>query len=855
MQPSCALRVAALIFTGVAFSSAAQLPVGESLPPVAVTGSGSAQITLQPATITLHGGAGSVPLTVRNTGAVPVTFTATVSPMEDDNTHAVLARGKASLSLGAESGSAAAPTLEASRNGVDIQNLAPGSAVSIEVSITGASGASTADLPIFVSGPALGSQSAVRLKVIQLDAPLNLSTENGASTTTPLDYNYDSPTALTIKNGDPQPYPVKWRFVSNGQTLGSNSFYIGANSQSRILLKPVCDEHGEVTLLVRRFLGRPAAPNNTACQMYSPIDRIHPSAGRGVLLLSLQGPTDIPLDLLPARAIPVSLLMHRVSEQWSTAYSYIYAGTLLLLGGLFSILATSVLPYQQRRAQLRSQLNDLATRTTSVSSTRIDSYLRVLLRLEHSRIADSMASASGWIPDPVDPIEQLTRAMDTLSKRLTAAERLDGLRGKHDQVSSTAPPSVTDAIDANLRSGAEHLHAFALSDEDLKAANGFLDAAQTSLAMLEDFDALAKLVALNFISLKKRLEQYNDEQLSKHVAALKNAIPGVFIILDKPFEDSTKISPRMLFAIDHDIAAIQTALDYVMVKIGVPSGEPSDVCEVARCNRLLEREHELIDLLGTFSWRALREATLLVQEMRENVYEEDILGEMRDSKAEITSDPPVIGPSQPVFFSIEFKNSRFNGAAALQRLLCHWTFPDGTREKCWEVCTYFNDRNLGLDSQPGNWKTVSKGTDAAAAATLSASPFKVNQGLGGALRRIWPHWPFRKRAAPASMGLKISAAIRGQETKDTTEVPFPALQTTIRIQTPRPPDNAHFLVGILRFSITFGVALAGLLSGALDQLSKLDFPAATIAIVALGFGANSIKNILTQSPASAPKKA
>ena len=36
------------------------------------------------------------------------------------------------------------------------------------------------------------------------------------------------------------------------------------------------------------------------------------------------------------------------------------------------------------------------------------------------------------------------------------------------------------------------------------------------------------------------------------------------------------------------------------------------------------------------------------------------------------------------------------------------------------------------------------------------------------------------------------------------------------------------------------------MSGALSQLGKLDFVPATIAIVALGFGADSIKNLLTQ---------
>ena len=75
------------------------------------------------------------------------------------------------------------------------------------------------------------------------------------------------------------------------------------------------------------------------------------------------------------------------------------------------------------------------------------------------------------------------------------------------------------------------------------------------------------------------------------------------------------------------------------------------------------------------------------------------------------------------------------------------------------------------------------------------------------------------------------------------------LKRQIALQ-PRQTDREYsrlFAEG-LRFFIAFGVALAGLLSGALEQLSKLDFLPATLAILALGFGADSVKNLLTQSP-------
>ena len=97
----------------------------------------------------------------------------------------------------------------------------------------------------------------------------------------------------------------------------------------------------------------------------------------------------------------------------------------------------------------------------------------------------------------------------------------------------------------------------------------------------------------------------------------------------------------------------------------------------------------------------------------------------------------------------------------------------------------------------------------------------------------------------------VYAAISGRRIQQSRELPVPPLQTTITLKRTAHRDKARLVAEVLRFLIAFGIALAGLLSGALDQLSKLDFLPATIAILALGFGANSIKNLLTQ-PSAVP---
>ena len=56
----------------------------------------------------------------------------------------------------------------------------------------------------------------------------------------------------------------------------------------------------------------------------------------------------------------------------------------------------------------------------------------------------------------------------------------------------------------------------------------------------------------------------------------------------------------------------------------------------------------------------------------------------------------------PVFFSITFKDSRFSGAAALQRMICHWSFPDGLQEYGWKVCHYFSGEKVPQSAGSGS---------------------------------------------------------------------------------------------------------------------------------------------------------
>jgi hypothetical protein len=801
---------------------------------VACTLPACSQLVLQsPHPLALHSGSGAATfrLTDQNANdAAPIPLALSCGPLIDTTTHAIVKNATATLAP--VLGGPAFPT-----------SLAPGQTVWFIANITGLSGVSTAELPIFNAGSHLGT-----LQEFASDAALGISIDADGSSDNPLSYRRRTPVSIALKNADAEPYHLHWSFQIDNQIQSSGDLDIPSGGSARI----------------------PITPNDAS---FSFFDRIQPSHTKGILLLSLVVP-GVPTGLLPARSLPVWLVMQPASPFVSTVFSYLYVVTLLLIGGMFSFLGSSLLPNMQKKGELRSQLQDLGNRTSLVS-TRIDSYLRVLLRLERSRISNLIDDAPAWVAPSADPLVLASSSVSTLSKRLAAAERLDDLRRKHAQIAGIAPPSVTDGIDANLQAAADQLHSTALSDIDLAAANASFAKAQAALDLLNDTDALSRQIAGNVSVVMTRLAKFPPNYFQD----LQQALPGVFIIADpaRGYNDPNNLVRPMLFAIDHGAAAIQLALDYAMVRASIPvldnpqapstpthppapgvdaapgissvpvldaslagprnaapyfprlkAVECIHLGEKAR-ERLLQRQCLLIELLGTLSWRALRDAALLLQEMREDTYEEDVLREIsKQRQAEISFDTQRARPYLPVFFFIKFKDERFNNAAALQRLICHWTFPDSLEEFTWNVCHYFTGGEKDTIPPPEITESLPPRT---------AAPPKIREPLKY----------LRLSRPPVKRELYIYATIRGQRPDEGRELPVPPLKKTVTVESSARPERSLFWAGLLRFAIAFGVALAGLLSGALEQLQKLDIVPAAIAIIGLGFSASSVKNLLTQS--------
>ena len=727
--------------------------------------------------VILRDGAGAARFTLANTGKAALPLSLSTGTFTDETSHAKVAGPKVTFEMEAGGGNPPA-------------QIGPGQSLQLVASVSNLAGSSAADVEVYNQSAEVGA-----LVAVAADIPLNITLDGDGTPEKRLVFNHNRPAVITLKNGSKEFLTLDWRFLIDGKLIKNDTVTMVPNGHSRVAVEP--------------------PPT-----VYSWRDYFRPSARNGLLLLRLHNPAGVARELLPSQAVPVSLSMMRLNPDVTDSLFAIYVMFFLLIGGMLSLLGSSVLPNMLKKVSFRKEIGDLANRTSGVS-TRVDSYLRVLLRLERKKIDIALDDVGPLSLSTTERFDDVGIAIDRLSKRLTVAERLDEMWGRFEDACTTAPPSITDELDKILRLASHRLHSFALSDDDVNAANGFLDKAGASLAMLDDDGAQANLIAANFKQLKDRLTSFPEA----YYQDLKAVLPGIFDVLNSPFSDPKTIVHPMFFAVDHAIAATQVALDYSMVRATVPAGDKAHcVAGKTAKERLLERECELIGLLGTLSWKSLSAAKTLVQQMREGIYEEDVLGEIGKRRAngekpvKVVFDTQKARPFSPIYFSISFDDPRFKGAAALNGLTFRWSFPGELIEEGPKVCHYFQgDEHHGIRS------AEEKSEEA----------------------KLWAK-SAKKKGANSGIARKIPVAItvhsqRNMEASDT-------LEGFIELTRSKPHRSSRAFAEGLRFLIAFGVALAGLEAGALDQLAKLDFLPATIAVIALGFGADSIKNLLTQAP-------
>lgn len=640
-----------------------------------------------------------------------------------------------------------------------------------------------------------------------IDEPLNLVLADQGTSDKPLKLVRGQSANLLVKNNSADYLKMDWTFSIDGR---------GSRSGVGYLLPP----NGTV-----------AIPVDADWFSYSMDEFIRPGTHTASLALRLSNPISSSAIQLPRCELGVSVQLMGMAPEGLSVLSACYAGFVLLCGMLLSALGNIVVPCFLKAAEMRRHLRTLANRTSGVS-TRVDSYLRVLLRLERKKIELLLQRAVAHPFSSSDALANAADVTDQLERRLQIAERTDDLCRRYEVARPTAPPSISDTIASSLQAASHQAHSLMLGTENIDAARALLDEAEKKIGVLKDFDAMKRVIAGRVADVLDRIEEHSKATRSGF-DELKRGFPGYFANLNSDFKDPKNIHSALILELDYAVSGANALLDLAfveeMLQKKILTGQTlQDDCdsELAkkRLERLKARKCQLFDLLRKPSWAAYAAAANLVRQIQEDVYEDDIVESIAQKCARIEFDTQRARPFAPVFFNIEFDQPRYAYSAALENLNTEWAFPDDLFEHGWKVCHYFSgsDRVGGL---------------LGAAIDATAEKLRVLTGV--------------PRSKPAKdIPIRFTASPPGGTRK-------PTLDRIIKVQQELPSENSGRWAGRIRLLIVFGVALGGIESGGIDKLTQLGFAEATVAILALGFGADAIKNLLVQTakPGTAEAKA
>ena len=218
--------------------------------------------------------------------------------------------------------------------------------------------------------------------------------------------------------------------------------------------------------------------------------------------------------------------------------------------------------------------------------------------------------------------------------------------------------------------------------------------------------------------------------------------------------------------------------------------------------RLARQYPRLLRWLGQESWDSLTRAQGAVQQMREGVFPSDLL---EAAPPEIDCGPALVYANERIQFRVKFQDPRFDMATARYDLQAIWDFGDGLSESGWETSHYYPWCRWG-------WRGEKRFAAYSPIVTFTFhAPEQPEQG-----------GKWEASATPKVLQVQSESSLLGL-TRDRNRVE------------------------VLRFVLALLPAVFGMVAGAKEQLLKTDLMTGIMGVLLLGFGSDTIKNLVSKS--------
>ncbi len=397
--------------------------------------------------------------------------------------------------------------------------------------------------------------------------------------------------------------------------------------------------------------------------------RARRAARRGTLTLRYQGEGATVFE----QNLPVEVRFDpgRRSLAWSIAV----VGFWLLAGAIISLVLRVSIPNYRRKKALKDQLED-ARRATAEISDQVDSQLRVLLRVE--RLALDQRRRDGWVVGPgfEETAKRVEAGVNVLNRKIGLAQRLDAAACRLDGlIECSVSPTRADLIETSLSSACEGLKNDQLTEADWLLVQQRLEAADKALnePTQEEKQAFEALLSQQWKSIRDHFDadpQTGELKVPKALESMKDCFPDRSLLPRTGDDDGTKwISSVGVVRADLQLTALKILSEVHFLAPVINGSQPE----------WKEPMEHLTRWLATPALTTLAAARRQLRQLSEGVSECDIVAALQNGEADIDLDPQVVNPNQTVRMTIRFRDRTLNDKTARGAIQCEWCFKEPRR--------------------------------------------------------------------------------------------------------------------------------------------------------------------------------
>ena len=606
-------------------------------------------------------------------------------------------------------------------------------------------------------------QEVATLRAIKYRVPLTVRILDAGENPV-LAFQRGVPRTVTLKNDDEMTYEIDWRLAIGGAVAGGQRTVLPANRVATI----------EVAPDPRWFS--------------TPISGIFKEETKdGLLTVRLTPRGQVAGPGLPEHFIPVRAQL-AYWPAWRHPIGMVVVFLALLAGGLCSLLLNQWFPNRLRRLDLEERLADAAARTRNLSS-RVDSSLRILLRVERYRLLRLLNSRYAFSPEMARVQAACATAADRLEAKITLLERIDTIEGDLRALGVVAAPTLADGVAARLRKAADRLRSPQPTDPEMQEAGVLVTEAAAKLAAIGQPDPeLVTVLQDRLRMVQAALGSTSPLRKCEPCQALTVHLRALFDYLDGPPQlDALRPTEYA----DHDLKLLRLGLLLEFLQ------RYADVDPAARERLDARGARRFAEHIASPAWDGYVQARLVVREIRDSIDSTEVEEQIRQKNARITAQPADPRPHQAVELSAVFTVDGYNRASARDEYVCQWTFD-----------------HADSDGRPTKWLET-----------------------GWTVQHFFPKPGSYK--ARATFQRKDGSLVSDQTNTVTV------IDTDVTVGS---DGQAWFgnrtWIEVVRFGIVLVATVLGLLGGAREQLMRLDIAAGLVAVFLIGFGADAVKNIL-----------